>query len=56
MCPLSRIVIMKFRRQEIEQALAEQGEVLDTNFILKGKFDNGYNFGGQDFVTKIITK
>ncbi|MDI6788278.1 MAG: hypothetical protein QME51_07895, partial [Planctomycetota bacterium] len=32
------IVIMKFRRQDIEKALAEKGEVLDTKFILKGTF------------------
>jgi len=57
------IVIMKFRRQDIENALAEKGEVIDTEFILKGKFNDGtamygqpYDFEGRDFIMKIIEK
>jgi len=49
------IVIMRFRRADIEEAL------LDTEFVLKGKFDDGtaplgqpYDFEGHDSISKII--
>ena len=55
------IVIIKFRRQDIEDALKERGEILDTEFVLTGTFDDGtalygqlYSFEGRDTVTKII--
>ena len=54
---------MKFRRQDIEKALAEKGQVIDTGFILKGTFDDGtalfgqlYNFEGTDSITKIVSE
>ena len=57
------IVIIKFRRQDIEKSLLEKGEILDTEFILQGTFDDGtalygqqYSFEGKDNITKIITK
>jgi len=57
------IVIMKFRREDIEKALSEKGETLDTEFILKGTFDDGtalysqlYTLEGRDTITKIITE
>ncbi|MEK7309664.1 MAG: DUF2341 domain-containing protein [Planctomycetota bacterium] len=56
------IIVMKFRRQAIEQALSNNSDVLDTEFILKGSFDDGtapygqpYEFEGSDSVTKIIS-
>jgi len=56
------VVVIKFRRQDIANALAEKGEMLDTEFILKGVFDDGtapaslsYEFEGKDSVTKIIS-
>lgn len=49
------IVVMKFRRADIEKAL------LDTEFILKGKFDDGtapfgqlYDFEAKDSIMKIV--
>jgi len=55
------IVVMKFRREDIEKALAERGEMIDTNFIIKGTFDDGtapfgqmYSFEGKDTITKIV--
>ena len=55
------VVVLKFRRQDIANALAEKGEMLDTEFILKGVFDDGtapaglsYEFEGKDSITKII--
>lgn len=55
------IVVIKFRREAVEQALTEKGEVLDTDFLLKGKFDDGtalfeqfYTFEGKDSITKIV--
>ncbi|MBI4713217.1 MAG: hypothetical protein HY762_07965 [Planctomycetes bacterium] len=57
------VVVLKFRRQAIADALAQQGEVLDTEFILKGKFDDGtapygqpYDFEGKDSITKIVSE
>jgi hypothetical protein len=56
------LVIIKFRRQDIEKALTEQGALLDTEFVLIGTFDDGtapygqpYEFEGRDSVTKIIS-
>ena len=56
------MVVLKFRRQDIANALAEKGEALDTEFILKGSFDDGtaplgqpYEFEGSGSVTKIIS-
>ncbi|MDI6787051.1 MAG: hypothetical protein QME51_01610 [Planctomycetota bacterium] len=55
------VVVIKFRRQDIANALAEKGETLDTEFILKGTFNDGsapldlpYQFEGRDSITKII--
>jgi len=60
---IAPIVIMKFRRQDIENALKQRGEILDTEFILTGTFDDGtapdgqrYSFEGKDSITKIISK
>jgi hypothetical protein len=54
------IVIIKFRRDDIEKALAQKGEILDTEFILKGTFTTCsgqlYDFEGSDSITKIIQK
>jgi hypothetical protein len=57
------VVVLKFRRQDIEKALLDKGEVLDTEFFLTGTFDDGsaplgqpYQFEGRDSITKIITK
>jgi hypothetical protein len=57
------VVVLKFRRQDIANALAEKGEALDTEFILKGTFDDGtapegmsYQFEGSDSVTKIVNE
>jgi hypothetical protein len=57
------VVVLKFRRQAIEKALLDKGEVLDTEFILKGIFNDGtapsdlpYEFEGRDSITKIISE
>jgi len=54
---------MKFRRCDIERALAKKGEEIDTTFVIEGHFDDGtapdgqlYDFTGQDSITKIIVK
>jgi len=55
------VVEVKFRREVIEKVLAEKGMILDTEFILRGRFDDGtalygqlYNLEGRDSITKII--
>ena len=55
------VVILKFRRQDIENALAEKGETIDTEFILKGVFNDGtapsdlpYQLEGRDSIMKIV--
>jgi len=57
------IVVIKFRREAIEQALAEKGEAVDTEFVLTGTFDDGtalysqlYSFEGRDSIMKILEK
>ena len=54
-------MVMKFRREDIEKALVERGEMLDAEFILKGTFDDGtalfgqlYNLEGRDSIMKIV--
>ncbi|MBU4367251.1 MAG: hypothetical protein KKF10_08985, partial [Verrucomicrobia bacterium] len=50
-------MIIKFRRQAIEEALAQQGEELDTHFIveLTWQGDAGtFIFQGEDDITKIV--
>ncbi|MDI6787053.1 MAG: right-handed parallel beta-helix repeat-containing protein [Planctomycetota bacterium] len=57
------VVVIKFRRADIEKALTEQGEKMDTEFVLKGTFNDGsapsdlpYQFEGKDSITKIINE
>ena len=50
-------MIVKFRRQDIEKALAQVGESLDTNFVVRGIWRGaaGTNlFQGADSITKIV--
>ncbi|MDO9541976.1 MAG: FlgD immunoglobulin-like domain containing protein [Kiritimatiellia bacterium] len=52
-------MIIKFRRQAIERALAEIGEEIDTSFIVRGTYtdENGtLVFEGTDEISKIAGK
>jgi len=51
------MMIMKFRRQDIEAALAEKGEEIDIEFVVRGKYKVGqqvYIFKGTDSIKKIL--
>ncbi|MCG2658734.1 MAG: hypothetical protein L6437_00620, partial [Kiritimatiellae bacterium] len=50
-------MIIKFRRQDIENALAQTGESIDINFVVRGIWQStaGTNlFQGADSITKIV--
>lgn len=53
-------LIIKFRRQDIEAALAQIGESIDIDFIVRGAWQdeagNSYIFQGADSITKIIAR
>ena len=53
-------MIVKFRRRDIEAALAQIGESLDVDFIVRGAWQdsagNSYVFQGADSITKIIAR
>lgn len=50
-------VIMKFRRQDIADALTQNGEELDTEFEVRGTFklnNQIYIFKGIDTIKKVL--
>ncbi|MBI2442068.1 MAG: hypothetical protein HYV35_11950 [Lentisphaerae bacterium] len=51
-------MIIKFRRRDIEAALAEQGEALDIHFVVEGTWQDAsglsYRFEGADSISKIV--
>ncbi|MBI4712565.1 MAG: hypothetical protein HY762_04595 [Planctomycetes bacterium] len=51
-------MVIKFRRQAVEAALAAKGEQIDTEFIVRGRFNNGAScdFEGKDSITKIVSE
>jgi hypothetical protein len=48
---------IKFRRADIEAALVDQGETLDTHFVVRGDWTDGvntYEFIGEDEIKKVL--
>ena len=50
-------MIVKFRRQDIEDALAQKGETIDNHFVVRGTFEHDgdvYIFQGEDDIKKVL--
>lgn len=50
-------MVIKFRRKAVEQALAQKGETIDTEFEIKGTFQvnqQTYTFKGTDTIKKVL--